>query len=199
MNCFSTSGYLDIPLLISRFKNKPDLIFLSLNVRSLPNKFESIRELISELEKNNVNIILIALQEIWNFPHPDLLKINNFDFFYKMRNNSYGGGVGYYIRKTVNPKNNQELSIFNEKVFECLAINFTLNNQKFTVSNFYRPPNNDAESVNTFFENFEDLRTLMQRNDNLYFIFCDANINFLKINHCSTAYCMYKNCLVSGV
>jgi hypothetical protein len=41
-------------------------------------KHYELSSYISELLKNNVNVKIIAIQEVWNVPYPDLLKIKKF-------------------------------------------------------------------------------------------------------------------------
>ena len=186
INLNFSDGYLDLSQLILKFKNKSQPLFLSLNIQSLNSKFNALKDLVEELTKNGINLAVIALQEIWNLPHPDLLKIQNFQLYFKQRTSSRGGGVGFYINKNIPAKINWDLSPFTEKVFECLTVEVMLNNKKSYLTNFYRPPYSDAETVRFFLDQFDALLSNLHRNDNTYFIFCDANINLLNINSCLT-------------
>ena len=40
------------------------------------------------------------------------------------------------------------------------------------------------ESIDSFLNEFESLLNLFSRNDTLYLMFTDSNVNLLKINHC---------------
>ena len=186
-NLDNSLDYTDIPLLISKFKNKSDPIFLSLNIQSLPSKFNALKILLNEFETNNINIALIALQEIWNLNHHDLFSIPNYTFLYRQRQNTRGGGIGFYVKKHTSPVINNTLSVFTEKVFECLTIDLTINKRKISVSNIYRSPQNDQDSLTNISEELNTFLSKLHRNDLPYYIFLDSNINLLKIDHCATA------------
>ena len=143
--------------------------------------------MIQTLINNGIKVAAIALQELWNLPHPELLKIPNYQLFFKQRNNARGGGVGFYVREDIPTKVNQLMSPFYEKILESLTIEILLNKKKIYLTSFYRPPNNDAYSVELFFEHFEALLNNFNRNDNPYFIFGDSNINLLKLKDCKMA------------
>ena len=68
------------------------------------NKFADLSDFIQQSLKNNVNIKVIALQEIWNIPYPELITIPNFHFVYKSRVNVRGGGVAFYVKTMCNLK-----------------------------------------------------------------------------------------------
>ena len=52
---------------------------LSVNIQSLNSKFNALDSLIADLIKNNVDLSLLALQEIWQVDHPDLFEINGYN------------------------------------------------------------------------------------------------------------------------
>jgi hypothetical protein len=52
-----------------------------------------------------------------------------------------GGGVGLYIRDGLSFNKTENLSIFNEKTFECLSVEVQYPNKKIFLSNIYRSPN----------------------------------------------------------
>jgi len=86
-----------------------DLI-LGLNVQSLQSKFENLKTFLLEISKNN-NISILALQETWNIPHPNLINMPGFKFVYSGRKCSRGGGVGFFVRDSLNFKKIDNLSI----------------------------------------------------------------------------------------
>ena len=119
--------YYDPQNFIYNFKHK-ECIFLSINVCSLMSKHNDLSLFITQLIKNNVNVNVIALQEIWNLPYPELVNIPGFEFIHSMRKNSQGGGVAFYIKQGIPFKIVKNLSIFIEREFECLTIEATINN-----------------------------------------------------------------------
>ncbi len=120
----SSFGYQDISSIKKNFPNDP--IFLSINVQSLNSKFEKLRDFLNNLSELNLNIAAVALQELWQLPHPDLFKINNFELITKLRPKGRGGGVGFYVREDLLPKIIYNLSYFIEGVFECISIEISI-------------------------------------------------------------------------
>ena len=55
--------YLDKPQFISGFQNNASPLMLSLNVQSLNSKFNNLNSFIADLNMNNIDLSLIALQE----------------------------------------------------------------------------------------------------------------------------------------
>ena len=72
----------------STFKSSKNPIFLNLNIQSLPSKHPNLESFISEIESSGTKITLIALQETWNIPNPNLVNIPNFNLFSKNAQNS---------------------------------------------------------------------------------------------------------------
>jgi hypothetical protein len=74
LNC-TVSGHHDLLEIYSNnlYKEKP--IILSVNIQSLNSKFNELKQMLSEFEQNNINIVAVALQEIWQIHHPDLMQI----------------------------------------------------------------------------------------------------------------------------
>ena len=179
--------YFDMESFIKNCKQL-NCIFLSLNVCSLMSKFDELSSLIIRLSTSNVNIKIIALQEIWNIPYPELVNIPNFKFAHKVRNVSKGGGVAFYVRNDIHFKIVSHLSHFIEKEFECLTIEATINRKKILLSNIYRSPNplkntTQAEHTENFMNYFDThLYNLSMKNCDS-FVFLDSNINLLTINN----------------
>jgi hypothetical protein len=117
---------------------------------------------------SGVNIIAIALQEIWSVPYPDLVQIPNYNFYYKTRKNSRGGGVGFYILNTFRCKIIAELSPFDEKEFEVLTIELSQKNKKSMLCNIYRSPTqtyglSNASQIDNFNTKLDELLQNMYR------------------------------------
>ena len=72
-------------------------LMLSVNIQSLNSKFNELNSFIADLNRNNINLSLIALQEIWQLQHDDLFSIKGLNFFNSQRTKNKGGGVGFYI------------------------------------------------------------------------------------------------------
>jgi hypothetical protein len=141
----------------------------------------------------NLDINSIALQEVWSVPHPELAKIPGFNLILKTREKSRGGGVGFYLKDSLDFKILHDLSPFIEKEFECLTIETTLHERKVILSNIYRSPtpiNNiyNSQQINSFNTRLEShLHSLSQLNPDS-FVFLDSNINLLKLPNNQSAF-----------
>jgi hypothetical protein len=120
----------------SILKDDVSPIYLSINIQSLNSKFDELRMQILDLVNKNVQIDVIALQEVWEIRDPNTVIIPGFQpLVYKTRANIRGGGVGFYVKGTVRPdwicmrvvslksplKGHQPLYVFN---FLFLILNF---------------------------------------------------------------------------
>jgi hypothetical protein len=55
-------------------------------------KHSTLMDFIGGLLTDNIAIYVIAVQEIWSIPYPDLVKIPGFSFVFKTRFDGRGGG-----------------------------------------------------------------------------------------------------------
>jgi hypothetical protein len=117
-----TTSYLDINNLPLLMNGSNKVVFASLNVRSLMSSHEQLSLLLTNLIQNNVNLAVVALQEVWAVPYPDLVNIPGFNLILNSRSSSRGGGVGFYIKDNIDFKTLNNLSPFFEKEFESITI-----------------------------------------------------------------------------
>lgn len=66
--------YYDVNNFKSNF-NRNECIMLSINVCSLMSKFENLSAFVLQMVKNRIDIKVIAVQETWNIPCPELLDL----------------------------------------------------------------------------------------------------------------------------
>jgi exonuclease III len=124
----------------SNLNKKNEQLFLSLNVQSLPAKFNELDEFISYLKNNGCEPDFICLQETWKIFDQSLFTTEGYNLEIKSRStNTQGGGVGIYIKKGLRYNVLQESSIFIDKVFESLFIEVYDESSKFIVGSVYRP------------------------------------------------------------
>ena len=167
-------------------------IFVSINVCSLMSKHQSLNDTIQSFLAKHVNVRIIAIQETWNIPYPELVNIKGFKLFLKTRSEQRGGGIAFYVHNELPCKIVDNLTVMIDKVFECLTIKILLNRKKILLSNIYRSPTPTANVTQTeHSENFINhldthLFNLSQLNPDSY-VFLDSNINLLKLNHYPTA------------
>ena len=187
----STNLYYNTDSFTDKFAKNSN-IFISINVCSLMSKHQSLNEAIQTFIAKNVNVKIIAIQETWNIPYPELVNIKGFKLFLKTRSGLRGGGVAFYVYDELPCKIVDNLTVMIDKEFECLTIEIMLNRKKILLSNIYRSPTPTANVTQTeHSENFINhldthLFNLSQLNPDSY-VFLDSNINLLKLNHLPTA------------
>lgn len=171
---------------ITKMKSKKGLRLLSWNIQSLRAKFNEFKEFIDIFHGENCFFDIIGLQECWELKNHDLYQLENYNFIHKTRTQSNGGGICYFINKKFRFKELKNLSIFEEKVIECLTIEIEISkNEKLIVSNLYRSNTQHAtysmsEQNNRFLDAFSTLQSdLSSLNKNSY-IMGDLNYDLLK-------------------
>ena len=175
---------------------------LSLNICSLMSKHQNLLSFINELTNKNINITVIALQEVWNVPYPELVTIPGFNLVFKQRKHTTGGGVAFYVKNEFTCKIVDHLSVFIEKEFECLTIATYINRNKILLSNIYRsltPSNNLTQNdhADLFIDHLgTHLHNLSLLNQDSY-VFTDSNINLLKLNY-SQSVALYLETIYSN-
>ena len=187
LNTSYSAGYLDIQKINTILKSQSDPIILSINIQSLNSKHQNLCQFLSDLTKDSLCIVAVALQEIWRLPHPELLNINNFQLITKQRNLGQGGGVGFYVRDGYTVKIIKHLSPFIEKTCESLTIEIEICKKKYLLTSLYRSPSNNSEHTELFLNSFEEFLTKFTNEKRPIFIFTDSNINLLKIITCKSS------------
>jgi hypothetical protein len=61
-------------------------------------KHYSLSSYINEIIKKQVNVQVIAIQEIWDIPYPELISIKNFKLIQNPRTKMRGGGGGILLK-----------------------------------------------------------------------------------------------------
>ena len=194
--------YFDHDTFSSKFSNN-SIIFLSLNVCSLMSKHQNLSTAINDMLRKQVKIKVIAVQETWNVPYPELVNINGFKLFIKTRSNNRGGGIAFFVKDDITCKIKHNLSPFYEKEFECLTVEIVLNKKKLLLSNIYRSPTPTtnatlSEHTDSFINHLDvHLSNLSSLNTDSY-VFMDSNINLLKINHSQSAALYLETIFANG-
>jgi hypothetical protein len=93
------TNYFDTQQFIEKFSKNKRISLMSLNIQSLPAKFDSFNELILDLSNNGCAPDVICLQETWNVVDSNLFSLPGYQpFIYTNRCNAQGGGIGIYIK-----------------------------------------------------------------------------------------------------
>jgi exonuclease III len=207
-NLTITSQYHDTSSFLHSFSSNKSPIFLNINIQSLNSKFENLKQLILSFQTKNVLVPVIALQEIWQIPYPELVSIPGYKFIHKQRSKGRGGGVGFFLSQNIHYKILHDLSPFIEKSFESLSIEITLNNKRMVLTNIYRPPIplpglSASEHITNFIDNLDNLASELSSLNKPSFILSDTNINLhnTSTNHLTELYSqsLYSNGFIQTI
>ena len=111
-----------------------------------------------------------------------LIKIPEYEFISKNRNEKMGGGVEFFIHKSINFLIREDLKMEDE-VAECLTIEIINSNSKnIVICLIYRPPNTDPiKFINCLSTTIECLRSSKK----ITYLMGDFNIYLLKNDICN--------------
>ena len=173
---------------VSNIRNFSGLNVLSLNIQSLPSKFEELKIFLDRIEKSGGNVSVLILQEIWDVSIPNLFFIKDFELFTNTRKTSKGGGVAIYCKKNLNPKLIPGLVIQNTFTFESIAIEIQLENVSVLIGSYYRSNkyfsiNNSSNHFEPFFNELLSFLEICNNSNYKSYIFSDTNIDLLKQNN----------------
>ena len=101
---------------------------LHLNIHSLPDKIDSLVALLDKLNEAKCRIDLILLCETYISDHTNLQRcnINGYNLIEKHRTNTMGGGVCIFVNNAIHYTVREDLTIFEEKLFESVFIEVKL-------------------------------------------------------------------------
>jgi len=189
-DCSFICNYLDEPSYISKYSNSKNLSCCTLNVQSLPAKFNDLSDLISHMLFNASAPDVLCIQELWQIADPSLLSLPSYhNIVFKLRHITQGGGVGIYIKDHINFKVLDGLSVFVDRIFESIFIEVSLpdSNKKILIGSVYRPGSahptlSNTEQFTQFIEIFSNvLSDAHSKFENVY-IFGDFNLDLIKLN-----------------
>ena len=159
--------------LANKIKSTLQLTMFHVNVRSLNANYN---KLLNFLQCLNFKFDVIILSEIWSTNINHYINLfNEYDFFYQI-SNTRAGGVGIYIKKSLNAVKINNLSLNNNSIthdtYESVLLEFKIDNCNTVIGGFYRHPNTSINDFNNDFLNILDKFKNVKR---CYF-FGDINI-----------------------
>ena len=171
---------------IKDFLNSTNIHYLSaysINVQSILSKFNEITLFLDSMNDGKSKVDILSLQEIW---HSFDLTFNGYQYFKNNRSTGQGGGVGFLIRKGISVVQINDSMYFKDRLYECLTLKITVNNQNFILLNVYHPPNTPgmtrSAATSEFILRFEAHIESLDSHNSPVLIFSDFNINFFKLN-----------------
>ena len=176
----ASSSYYDIDSmkeLLNQHKAYNKLSAMHLNIQSLPSKFQNLKIMLATLNEENIQFDLILVCETFlNCSNHTLYNLEGYTFINNFRKTAKGGGVGIYISNTLNYKQREDMSIFEEKSFESIFIEVVFPEKNIVIGEIYRnPASNKRLSINKYEAIFEKL----SKENKDIIIGTDQNINLL--------------------
>ena len=183
------SKYYDIEDFIRIKNEQSNISLLSLNIQSLSSKFNQFKDFHNELCSNKSNFDFMCLQEVYSIMDADFYHLENYHKIQsKTRTIHKGGGVAFYISKSYKFEILDELSIFQEKIFESLFVKISLNsNTNIIIGNIYRSPSQPigltpTEQLDNFIEILSNILDRLNEHNCKVYLVGDFNINLLKFS-----------------
>ena len=182
-------NYFDENQFVNKYRNITNFSCLSLNIQSLPAKFNEFQEFINNLHVNNCQPDILCIQETWQITDPSLFPLNNYNsLICKLRGNStQGGGVGLYFKNNLRFNILNDKSIFIDRVFESIFAEVWVNNKRIVIGNIYRPSVNhptlsSSQQFEQFFDLLSNLLNDFAASNTQVILFGDFNLDVLKYN-----------------
>jgi exonuclease III len=182
-------SYVDELQFYDKYKGDKRFSVMSLNVQSLPAKFNEFAEMLSHMSNNKCEPDVICLQETWRITDPELYKIAGYQCpVFKLRESMQGGGVTIYVKDCHHFKVIDKYSSSVDKVAETLFVEIiSKDKNKLFFGSIYRT-NAKYTSLSEKVQNemFLDLISNILSNINetgaQAYIAGDFNIDVLKLN-----------------
>ena len=97
--------------------------FFHINCRSLSANWESFRELLCDLHGNTHSFDYIGISEVFSIERDDRIHLPGYHkIITNTRDDGRGGRVGLFVKKNINFKIREDISVFIPHVFESIFI-----------------------------------------------------------------------------
>ena len=175
-------NYFDQIEFLNKYSHNNCASIFSLNIDGLASKLSQLRDFTNFFSAHNYLFDIIALQEINDIKESSLLTLPNYSsLVYKKRTLRRKGGVGFYISQNITFKVCEQLSLFEEGIFESLFIEVEFTkNKKTLLGNFYKPPNLNHEQTEIFFQKFQIILDKIEETNKKCILVGDFNLCLLK-------------------
>ena len=127
-----------------------------------------VNELRIAMKNNEIDVLAINESRMDNSIAPEMVTVHGYNWVSKDRNR-FGGGVGFYVRNTINFCLRRDLNVDD---IEILTIEIIKNRVKpFLITTWYRPP---SDTINILYK-FENCLKLIDNEDKESIILGDIN------------------------
>ena len=152
----------------------------SINIQSILAKFNDLCNFIDALSYNNSKISIIFLQEIWSSID---LSFNGFEYFFKARTTSRGGGVAILIDNELQCERINDDQFFYEGILEIITCKIVIDGEEYLIASVYHPPSRSQNDDNVFLDFLNDYLNFLSDFDLPVLFGSDINQNFFTINN----------------
>ena len=153
-----------------------------INCRGLSNNWERFNELICDLHGDKHSFDYLGLSEAYRCDLDQRLKLPGYyNLITRSRTDGSRGGVGLFIKESVQYKIREDLSIFNEHVFESLFVEGESQaSKKYIIGVIYRPNTAPRGNVGVFSSTLLSILDTINSEFKTGIIMGDMNIDLLK-------------------
>ena len=186
-NLFTESPYMDNEEALNVLsKNKNQFNLLTLNCQSLMAKFDQLQIYMNFFTNADCPLSVVCLQETWLSAIHDvsMMNIEGYKFVYKPKSASLHGGVGFYIKDSLDFK--VISTNINDDLCDSMFVQFKLETQNsqqtcsVILGNIYRPPRENSDSYNSFMNSLEQTLATFENVQHVLLV-GDFNFDLLKI------------------
>ena len=151
-----------------------------MNIRSLGNP-KNFNNFVLLLKSLPTSPIFLGITETWlrNGQHGPHLCLPYYNFYSKNRSKTKGGGVGAYVLQSKTHWIRNDLSKFEEGIFESIFIELKLGNLNIICGALYRPPNKSNNAIDAFISILQETPNIVKKENKLLYLMGDFNFDLL--------------------
>ncbi len=180
------SNYYSLEEFIESNQNETNISLLSLNIQSLASKFNEFSDFHNLLASNKCKFDIMALQETFSIVDPNIFGLNGYNLQFRTRTIHKGGGVAFYVSTDLHVEVLEELSVFQEKIFESLFIKVHVSDKNsFIIGNIYRSPSTNigstpSEQFNSFLDILSNILDQLSSLNQKVYLVGDFNCDLIR-------------------
>ena len=161
---------------------KDTMSFYHLNCRGLSSNWESFRSHLYDLNDDTFSFEFIGISELYKCCNDSRLSLPGYhNLITRCRDDGPRGGVGLFIKQTVNYKIREDLSVFIPHVFESVFVETINKTEKNTlVGIIYRPNTEPRADIDIFTSNLEYIMDTANHENKHCVIMGDMNVDLIK-------------------
>ena len=156
-----------------------NLNLIHYNARSLNKNFDKLCE---DLHLLKFPFSVIGVTETWINNSSINFSLPGYSFYQENRIKGLGGGVGLFVKETVNVRVLPEIKLSVDGV-NSLFVDIIGKNKKITIVGvIYRKP---SSNINDFIDSIDSVLNVINRQSKTCFIMGDFNLDILQYNQCN--------------